>query len=364
MDSSLAIHSDTSILEDREKELGASIQANERTAVRFEQSLIPSLYFFTEKLILRTPLHLAQSDITFAKEELAERFEETTGIAISYKSPNWGQILIQEQWLFTQDHLQGALANPLLYPGISGDEKKKKYITDHHSVRLGIYPLGILKELFFTQANKRNKQASKFELYALISQAKRLPAITEAYGDGRLIRGNPSLEPERVFSQSYGLSGNFSFFGIQFDFSSSFFKNRAQELIIFVQNSPHTIYAENVGASILEGIEGELQLDWQPYILSHFRFTYLSSQDKGELPYYYNKQLPFQPRYAAEYYLEAGLWPFKSFVNVHWLGSLYRDQAQFTATVRTQSLAFGPRSALFFLEKIKKAALALVSRTC
>ncbi len=317
------VTNDLSLL-DSENELPFSISQNKRSARRGEVGIQPAFYFLEDKLSFQTLLDIAKTDLRLNAKPMAQRLEQGLGTAISYEQPHIGDILIQGKWATITDRQQEALRDNFIF-NIPNLEKKTK--SPHsRSVRLSLQPLDILGKGLKSNNTTTKADKSWLEVYTIWSYGERAPSIIESYGNGYLIVGNLDLKPEVSTSTSYGVGGSLGSANVSFDFSLAYFQTHTEDLILFTANSPVTLRPSNLGAAFIYGIENELGLYFGHYIAANFRFTYLRTRDEGKQNIYKDKELPFRPRFAGDLHLEGGTIQLRPFVQVHWLGSLYRDR--------------------------------------
>ncbi len=337
-------------LTDPKKELSFGIVRQERSARRKEISFTPVAYLLQDRITLQPVLHGAVTDLRLNQKPFAQREEIHSGLGLLYQERGVGEIFVQSKELTLKDHLHEKEEDQLLFTGFAQQRSIKKRLRNHF-LRLSLLPLHLLRRLQSATATgkehgqkkrsqkeygqkersqKEHGQQSRrppfLEINAAFSYGERAPTITESYGNGQFILGNPRLSAEKAKNYSYGIGGGFPLVKTDLEFRITYFHTDVEKIILFLQNTAQTLRAENLGAASIDGIEGASQFRWQSYLLANFRFTYLQAIDKGDLPYYRGKQLPFRPRHAAELYMEGGGAGLRPFFSLHWLGSLYRDR--------------------------------------
>ena len=114
-----------------------------------------------------------------------------------------------------------------------------------------------------------------------------------------------------------------------------------------------------MSAVSIEGAEFELKFQYKDYFLNIFRFTQIDAIDDGDIPYYKNNRIPFQPVHAVEYYIESGYKKLRIFTNMHWLGSLYRDRANSHSNFVDSRVRYDI-GAIYYFNDSKKDRLSLI----
>ena len=333
LDSSLGFKLDTSQVSDPEEELSYALVEQKRQSTSGNINIAPIFYFFDDRLSIQALANASQTQVKMDSKKLARRTAQDLGIGLTYKQPGWAQFLWQAKTLQAQDKPQEALDNSIL---LTSRGEPKEYKLYSSNVRLGIFVWELLQKAlgFYSQENNRERtnnrdkanKKSKLELYAALGQSARLPGLTEAYGNGSSIVGNPELKAEQARTQSYGIEAQLASQSLRLKFSGAYFQTKSEDLILFIPNSPRTVRASNAEEAVLSGYEMELDLEWQNYLLNKIRFTQLDAKDTHEESPFKDHYLPLRPRYAVEYYLESGTEQWRPFANLHWLGALYRDR--------------------------------------
>ncbi len=309
-------------LQDPEEELAASLIAQKRTVEQVQWALRPAWYFFDDSLSLQSSLSMAQSNVRRNGAGLAKREEREAGWALSFQEELWGQALLQEKYLSVRDQPQKALLLEQLPAQTELASFQEQYQS--RSARLAFFPLAFLQR---SRAKQKRKQRRVFlETHIMFSSNSRLPSITEKYGDGVFTRPNLELRKEKSQSLDYGLNGKFRHKGFFFRLSASSYRKRAKDLILFVQNSPRTIRAENASSADISGYDMEIHVEYMPWLLTKLRYSQLEARDSSEGSFFKGNFLPFHPRHMLEYYLESGNQRYRPFLRIHYLGLLYRDR--------------------------------------
>ena len=325
LDSSLAFHLGSSQVSDPQKELIYALVEQRRQSTRGNINLAPSFYFFNDKLKIQTLANASQTQIKMDDKNLARRAAQNLGLGLSYTQPGWGQLLWQAKRLNVQDEPEEALDNPSFLT-MRGDSKE--YNLNSSNIRLSIFVWELLQGALGADArvSKGKNKKRELEIYAALGNSERVPALTEAYGDGSNIVANPELKAEQAQTQSYGIETRFVLQTLRLELSGAYFQTESQDLILFVPNSPFTVRAVNAAETRITGYEMGLSVQWKHYLLNKVRFTQLDAKDSDPESPFKDNFLPLRPRYAVECYIESGTEKWRPFANLHWLGALYRDR--------------------------------------
>ena len=157
----------------------------------------------------------------------------------------------------------------------------------------------------------------------------RLPSFFEMFGNSGTVTGSPGLEPERGTNRDIGIvcSAGRLWKIERPRLEAVYLDNEIEGLILFFQNSQHTIKPRNIGSATIRGFElsasgliaGALRLSCN--------YTRLDSRDTSPIPYYNGNELPGRPLNDASLSSEffgrrwSVTWEF------HYMGSNYLDRA-------------------------------------
>ena len=312
LDSSLAFHLGSSQVSDPQKELIYALVEQRRQSTRGNINLAPNFYFFNDKLKIQTLANASQTQIKMDDKNLARRAAQNLGLGLSYTQPGWGQLLWQAKRLNVQDEPEEALDNPSLLT-MRGDSKE--YNLNSSNIRLSIFVWELLQGALGADArvSKGKNKKRELEIYAALGNSERVPALTEAYGDGSNIVANPELKAEQAQTQSYGIETRFVLQTLRLELSGAYFQTESQDLILFVPNSPFTVRAVNAAETRITGYEMGLSVQWKHYLLNKVRFTQLDAKDSDPESPFKDNFLPLRPRYAVECYIESGTEKWRPF---------------------------------------------------
>ncbi len=155
------------------------------------------------------------------------------------------------------------------------------------------------------------------------------PSFSELFGDSGYITGNINLLPEKSCNSDLSLyytqtgKNNFNKFYI----NSSVFYNYIYDIIIYVKNSRSSLRAQNISNAACYGSEFSTGSRFFNHIDLSGNFTYQMTVDKGDIPYYRNKLLPYRPVYESYFALSL----FNNFAEAEYncglTGYNFRDRA-------------------------------------
>jgi iron complex outermembrane receptor protein len=130
-----------------------------------------------------------------------------------------------------------------------------------------------------------------------IGRYYRLPTFLELFGNVGSVTGDASLVPEEGVNRDMGLVANVVHAGFARSLFAevSYFDNTVDNLILFFPNSQWTAKPVNIGASRIRGIESSLGAVFPHNIEVMAGYTYLDTEDTGEIPAYRGKELPSRP---------------------------------------------------------------------
>lgn len=149
------------------------------------------------------------------------------------------------------------------------------------------------------------------DLKANVGRFQRVPTLFELFGDRGTTLGNPNLDAESSLNWDVGFVLELRRLGIldRVYFEYAYFGRRADDLIVFVQNSQATAQARNIGSAEILGHE----LSWSVTLLRHVRlygnYTWQDAEDTSDT-FSRGNTLPGRPRHelhqAIELFVDAG----------------------------------------------------------
>jgi outer membrane cobalamin receptor len=175
-------------------------------------------------------------------------------------------------------------------------------------------------------------------LFANAGTSFRLPEFTELFGNNGLIEGNPALKPERGFNIDAGLRLRQADAGLGLvAVSGAFFRNRTDDLILFVPNSQATQIAQNLSAAEVLGVEASVAGDLAGWLRGRAEYTFQRPRNASGIPSAEGKDLPLRPRQRLYGLLESytrlvpGLTELSAFAEVDWAAGNFLDSANLVA---------------------------------
>ena len=348
----LSAHGTYSSLEDPLKELGFRLFNQKRVYYSMEAGIRPSFYFLDDSLNLYLFLggrfYQVYSDtIIRYLDHLANRYEINTGMALEYYVKKFPLKIVNSfKGIWLKDSPYSSLDR---IPSGSRNTLSQGHFLPSYSILIQIRLIELYDKIL---QNHFSKEKRKVILYFQSTPiGERAPYIYEAYGDGALVLPNHGLRKEHSKMFSTGVQTHFNIVHIDLFFKASYFRNQFDHLILLLMNSEKTFRAENIGASLNQGVELELKVIWQDHFLLLNRFNYLKAVDQGKVSFYLGKDLPFLPQYKTFHYLEGGLSWFKLFVEVLWRGKIYRDRFNTQESFLPWYLQINVGLIYFFLKK-------------
>ncbi len=172
--------------------------------------------------------------------------------------------------------------------------------------------------------------ASFFHIKANAGRFHRIPTLLELFGDRGITIGNPKLDTETSINWDVGwtleLPGDAVIDRLFLEYA--YFGSRADDLIVFVQNSQASARAENIGAADIWGHE----VSWSVSAWSHLRFygnyTFQSAKDASETISRGN-QLPGRPRHELHQGIEGFIRLGKLSYELDYISQNFLDRANF-----------------------------------
>ncbi len=163
----------------------------------------------------------------------------------------------------------------------------------------------------------------KVVLEAHVGQSVRVPTWIELFGHRAGIDGNRDLQPEEINSADVAV-----FWAINHHMSArltAFFLETA-ETIIFIQNSPGTSKARNIGASRNRGVELEGRANLPLDLVLTGNFTWQDPEDRGIQAHAFGHRLPYlsATELDVRLALRRGVW--RPWLEIAARGEFYRDR--------------------------------------
>jgi iron complex outermembrane receptor protein len=168
-------------------------------------------------------------------------------------------------------------------------------------------------------------QPDRWYLQATAARSVRVPTWVELFGHRGGIDGNRDLAAEEITAADVGLT-------LQSDTGASYvrlaiFHAETDQAIIFVQNSPGTSKALNIGRTRSRGLELEsswtspLDLKWSGNL------TWQQARDRSDDPVYRGNHLPYLSDVTAWLRVSRPVGPWDPWVECFWESEKYRDRA-------------------------------------
>ena len=149
------------------------------------------------------------------------------------------------------------------------------------------------------------------------------------FGNSGTVTGSPDLEPEKGTNRDIGIvcSGSRLWKIDRPRFEAVYLDSELEELILFFQNSQHTVKPRNIGSATIRGFEFSASGIAAKSLRLSVNYTRLDSRDTSPIPYYNGNELPGRPRNETS--LSAEL--FRRRWSVTWefqyIGNNYLDRA-------------------------------------
>ncbi|MGE3539434.1 MAG: TonB-dependent receptor plug domain-containing protein [Candidatus Tectimicrobiota bacterium] len=212
------------------------------------------------------------------------------------------------------------------------------------------------EHLFNPSLGVKYKVTSWLDLKGNIGRFTRVPTLFELFGDRGPTLGNPELVSERSTNWDTGFVLESPGWGWldRLYFEYAYFGSKAENLILFVQNSQNTARAENIGAASIYGHE----VSWSATALQHVRlfgnYTYQDTEDTSDT-LSRGGVLPGRPRHELHQGLELFARPGKLTYELDYIAENFLDRAnvfvidsRLLHNLRITALPFGPRLKLTF----------------
>jgi iron complex outermembrane receptor protein len=138
------------------------------------------------------------------------------------------------------------------------------------------------------------------EVRANSAQSTRAPDFLELFGNQGSVLGNPALQPEHVTSWDTGVVWELPT-GTQARTSVEWahFESYAQDLVLYVKNSPSSVRAQNIARATIAGDELSVRTSGPFGLSASGAFTWQTAIDHGPVPFWSGKRLPQRPAQAG-----------------------------------------------------------------
>ncbi len=136
----------------------------------------------------------------------------------------------------------------------------------------------------------------------------RPPDLTELFGDRGALQGNSDLRPETGWQADIGLRAELpENVWVHGAVEVAGFVNRAEDLIVYVQNSVRTLVPTNLDATEVRGLELAAVLDVRGWVDSRTSVTWMRSENLSESASLSGNQVPGVPE-----------WELSQDTSAHW----------------------------------------------
>lgn len=211
---------------------------------------------------------------------------------------------------------------------IAGGQRWDRIDDELHANGLGwrIETSDVTRDVSAQQLGARLDVAYGLEVRANWSRGVRVPDFTELFGNQGAVVGNPALLPERTESRDVGAAwhGVFGRWAATLDYAH--YASDAEDLIVYVRNSPSSAKAQNVSRARIRGDELALTLRVPWGFSASGAVTWQSAIDVGSVPFWYGKQLPQRPAVQSYARIEWRGGPLMLSSDVQHMGDNYLDR--------------------------------------
>jgi len=153
----------------------------------------------------------------------------------------------------------------------------------------------------------------------------RAPNLYERYGDGALIVPRPDLRWESGTQFDLGVHWAGTVGAARVAAGVTWFSSDVDDLIEFVMASPYVGYYDNIGKSLIEGVEVEVTASWKRWDLL-LSYTYTNGENRSPGARW-GKPLPNRPRHALFSRLSTALSAsLDAFAEVEYVSENWFDQ--------------------------------------
>ena len=184
----------------------------------------------------------------------------------------------------------------------------------------------VQRDVAAPQVGARVAMRYGLELRANWSHAQRIPDFTELFGNQGAIVGNAALEPERVENRDVGAAWQGRLAGYSATVEWAHFASDAEDLIVYVRNSPSSAKAQNISRARIRGDEVSLQIGAPAGFAFTGSVTWQSAIDVGDVPFWTGKRLPQRPGVQSYARLAWQGGPLLLAGDVQYMGDNYLDR--------------------------------------
>jgi iron complex outermembrane receptor protein len=189
-----------------------------------------------------------------------------------------------------------------------------------------------------------------------VGRFQRVPTFFELFGDRGVTLGNPELKSESSLNWDLGFTFELSHIGLldRVFLEYAFFVSKADDLIVFVQNSQTTAQARNIGSADIWGHEVSWSLTAARHIRVYGNYTFQDTEDTSDT-FSRGNTLPGRPRHelhqAVEFFATFGKFVYE----FNYIADNFLDRANAFVVdsrdlhnLRVTALPFGKRLQLTF----------------
>ena len=151
----------------------------------------------------------------------------------------------------------------------------------------------------------------------------RVPTWVELFGHRGGIDGNRTLKPEEISSADVALLWNFN---RNSSTRLTLFLARTDDTIVFIQNSPGTSHALNIGATSNYGMEWESHFSLPGDLRFQANATLQKPTDEGDQPEYQGNRLPYLSDLEVDARLSRPVGSWRPWLEVSFESARFRDR--------------------------------------
>jgi iron complex outermembrane receptor protein len=159
----------------------------------------------------------------------------------------------------------------------------------------------------------------------------RLPTFLELFGNVGSVTGSADLVPEHGVNRDLGVVMHFARAGVarSLRVEVSHFDNDVEDLILFFPNSQHTSKPVNIGAARMRGWETSVSAALFARLDAAVGYTYLETEDTGDIPYYRGNALPSRPAHDVNASVACSWRSLRATYELHYVSANWLDRANF-----------------------------------
>jgi len=151
----------------------------------------------------------------------------------------------------------------------------------------------------------------------------RVPTWVELFGHRGGIDGNRTLKPEEISSADVALLWNFN---RNSSTRLTLFLARTDDTIVFIQNSPGTSHALNIGATSNYGMEWESHFPLPGDLRFQANATLQKPTDEGDQPEYQGNRLPYLSDLEVDARLSRPMGSWRPWLEISFESARFRDR--------------------------------------